>query len=628
MSDSFGRGINYRLQSIYFGVGYEDRVFNLDFWHNCTNLIDFGIELFVKRGSVAVRLLHEQRDGSFVELALLEGPCPGSTYSDPFLISELTQKGGCLVFELVHSLGEGEESALFDLYVGTNQLPRNPGAKIAFVEAPEEHLNSRRPGHWINDLMQKHGALSLDDHFIFLQPKKSRNENSDHQLVRRLRFLEKGSYRWLRRSTHSITYGPFSVDGITHLAVLPQVQASSMYVAQDVFEEQVLRCLAVALFLREDAILHGNHTDVKTQKPMWPLALFDIHQVYHNGLPDRRLDRYLGRLSAKGAHLFPIYGQPIEYQPFSWRSRLESIRQRVRFSSSRTELVAARLNAYNQMRRRDVLHQRQLIELDSRLSPRSDGSAVSADLDRANLLALNLLRNRHEGKRAVIVGNGPSLEISDLERLKSHVTFASNKIYLAYDETDWRPTYYSVEDHLVLLNNIEKIKGIQGSIKLFPANTRDFGYHEADTIFAPFLPPNSFDEPLSDPQFPAFSRDLTHGIAWGSTIVYSQIQMAVFMGCTEIVLIGVDHSYQLPKVKHGNQYVHEGEQNHFHPDYRSPGEVWHQPNLDVLEVSYLKAREVCNQRGVAIVNASRHTQLDVFETADFDLLFPSVGDVE
>ena len=251
-----------------------------------------------------------------------------------------------------------------------------------------------------------------------------------------------------------------------------------------------------------------------------------------------------------------------------------------------------------------------------------DTEKVRADMDRANRTMLSLLRDRHQGERAVIVGNGPSLKADDLNRLCNLVTFGSNKIYLAYEETRWRPTYYSVEDHLVLQNNLEQIQTLSGSVKIFPANTRDFGYHAGDTVFVPFLPPTSFEAPLSDPEFPAFSRDLSHGIAWGSTIVYSQIQMALYMGCSEIILIGVDHSYQTPPERHGNQYISSGEQNHFHPEYRTPGEAWHQPNLKVLDVSYAKARAVCEDANVRVLNASRESALTIFERANFDDLFP------
>jgi hypothetical protein len=211
--------------------------------------------------------------------------------------------------------------------------------------------------------------------------------------------------------------------------------------------------------------------------------------------------------------------------------------------------------------------------------------------------------------------------MTDLDCLAGDVTFASNKIFLAFDQTDWRPTYYSVEDHMVLENNRAQIENLSGTIKIFPSNMRDFHYHASDTIFVPLLAPRSFSDPLSDPDFPAFSTELTQGIGWGSTVVYGQIQLAVYLGCTEIVLIGVDHNYEIPARKVGNTYVSDGEQNHFHPEYRAPGEVWNQPNIDVLDVSFAKARVACEARGIRIVNASRATRLDTFERADFDTLF-------
>ncbi len=58
------------------------------------------------------------------------------------------------------------------------------------------------------------------------------------------------------------------------------------------------------------------------------------------------------------------------------------------------------------------------------------------------------LRDCHRGRRGFIVGNGPSLRMEDLDRLQSEISFGSNKIYLAFDKTAWRPTYYSVIDVL------------------------------------------------------------------------------------------------------------------------------------------------------------------------------------
>jgi hypothetical protein len=60
-----------------------------------------------------------------------------------------------------------------------------------------------------------------------------------------------------------------------------------------------------------------------------------------------------------------------------------------------------------------------------------------------------------------VIGNGPSLRPEDLDRLGSEITFASNKIYLVFDQIAWRPSYYSVCDPLVAQNNRETINGLE-----------------------------------------------------------------------------------------------------------------------------------------------------------------------
>jgi len=77
-----------------------------------------------------------------------------------------------------------------------------------------------------------------------------------------------------------------------------------------------------------------------------------------------------------------------------------------------------------------------------------------------NVCQIKKLKNIHKNKRAFIIGNGPSLCISDLDRLKDEVTFACNKIYLAFDQTDWRPTYLFLADTMVAKNNVERIESL------------------------------------------------------------------------------------------------------------------------------------------------------------------------
>lgn len=44
--------------------------------------------------------------------------------------------------------------------------------------------------------------------------------------------------------------------------------------------------------------------------------------------------------------------------------------------------------------------------------------------------------------RCFIVGNGPSLAFTPVDRLAGEITFACNRINLIYPFTDWRPSFY------------------------------------------------------------------------------------------------------------------------------------------------------------------------------------------
>ncbi len=239
--------------------------------------------------------------------------------------------------------------------------------------------------------------------------------------------------------------------------------------------------------------------------------------------------------------------------------------------------------------------------------------AAAADVTAEDTAFFNAMRNRYHGKRCFVLGNGPSLRVSDLELLKDEVTFAANKIYLCFDETNWRPTFYSVEDLLVAQNCRPEILAVDRTTKIFAHHMLPYLPRQANHHYARWLPPMDNRSPYRE-----FSNDLTHGISWGSTITYSMLQMAVHMGFKEIFILGLDHSYVEPKTKEGGALVSEGEVNHFHPDYRKPGEKWHYPVLDRLEHSYQHAKDHCDSIGVKIYNASRFTKLDIFPRVDLD----------
>ena len=247
---------------------------------------------------------------------------------------------------------------------------------------------------------------------------------------------------------------------------------------------------------------------------------------------------------------------------------------------------------------------------------------------RGNDRKLNALTGEYKGKKAVIIGMGPSLKAADLGQLGDVVTFACNKIFLTFDETNWRPDVYSICDVLVAENNKERILSTDfGDAQIIhSAGVRKDLKQQQNALFYRYR--SSFDRKLVQGQF-AMSNNLGGGIlAGGASIVIDQIELAYAMGFSEVYLIGLDFSFKVPASEtkemsaSGAVIESEGEVNHFHPDYRKPGETWTMPKMDQQEEAFLYCRRVFEADGRKLINASRSSKLEVLERAAFDDVFP------
>jgi hypothetical protein len=239
-------------------------------------------------------------------------------------------------------------------------------------------------------------------------------------------------------------------------------------------------------------------------------------------------------------------------------------------------------------------------------------------------------KDAHKGRRAFILGNGPSLKIADLNRLTNEITFASNKIFLSFTDTTWRPTYYVLCDLLVAAQNGLVVSGLAGT-KFLTNYSRGFIKGSKSAIWFNELGENyplNFlaDYEAADPEQVRFSTDASCGLDGGGTVIYNQLQLAYYMGITEVILIGLDFSFNTAGNTPTKSFCYEaliskGEQNHFHPDYRKPGEVWSIPNMGLQRLTFMRAKNEYSKVGRRIINASRATALDVFPKVDFDSLF-------
>lgn len=228
-------------------------------------------------------------------------------------------------------------------------------------------------------------------------------------------------------------------------------------------------------------------------------------------------------------------------------------------------------------------------------------------------LKLKALQNKYEGRRCFIIGNGPSLNIDDLNKLKNEITFGFNRIYYIFNKTDWRPSYYLTEDIKIIQQSLNEINNLNLDY-IFTPDIINFDYDikiKNAIYFKQIM--EKFDDDL-----PQFSNNFYEKTYWGGTVTYTAIQMAVYMGFKEIYLIGVDHNFSMYEDKNGNIIRDETVKDYFCDNYNEDREKLEIPNLDDSTKAYISARRYCDKNNIKIYNATRGGKLEVFKRVSFD----------
>lgn len=177
--------------------------------------------------------------------------------------------------------------------------------------------------------------------------------------------------------------------------------------------------------------------------------------------------------------------------------------------------------------------------------------------------------NIHKGRRAFIIGNGPSLNKTDLSHLKNETTFGMNRIYLMFEQTDFRPTYHVVSNPNVIEQFIDDIATLDMP-KFLPWTHRMMIPDQSDiTLF-----PVKRNEPFG------FAKTPVYGMSEGMTVTYICMQIAYYMGIETVYLIGVDHSFKTKGDPHKLVKSETADPNHFHPNYFGKGIKWQLPDLE------------------------------------------------
>lgn len=241
---------------------------------------------------------------------------------------------------------------------------------------------------------------------------------------------------------------------------------------------------------------------------------------------------------------------------------------------------------------------------------------------------IKCFKNINEGQSCFIIGNGPSLQLRDLEVIHKNKikTFAANCIYALYGQTKWRPTYYVASDtsmtNNILLNDLSI--ALDGVTEMFTSvNSKMIKFNDNKKI-------NYLIQIMSKDIYtglPEFSSECDKRVFLSGTVSYQMLQLAAYMGFKNIYLLGIDCSYAIERQKNGNFKKNNVlDHNYIIQKYEENlvnnakiSSCWADVNMQIN--GFMAAKRYCDKNRIKIYNATRGGKLEVFERSNFDMLF-------
>ncbi len=236
----------------------------------------------------------------------------------------------------------------------------------------------------------------------------------------------------------------------------------------------------------------------------------------------------------------------------------------------------------------------------------------------------------HKGERIFILGTAPSIGNMDLYKLAEERTMAVSNFYLHpnFDYID--PDYYCL-----------------AQITYTEENTKDFYFRWINEIFRRVSCPiflSASDRDIVESQslfsereinylcYESISQidyyeeiDITKRIMMGASVPVDCIQLAIYMGFSEIILLGVEHS-ELAKGSY--QYFYEDKDSIVSgsdPSIKGDGGIKNYGEAcygySVLWKQYSRLKNLAQKKSISIINATPNSILDVFERREFRELF-------
>jgi hypothetical protein len=220
---------------------------------------------------------------------------------------------------------------------------------------------------------------------------------------------------------------------------------------------------------------------------------------------------------------------------------------------------------------------------------------------------LKKFKNIHEGEDCFIIGNGPSLNKTNLSLLNDYYIFGLNKINMIFDRHPLNLSYHVAINQLVIEQINESLKKNVYKCPSFLSyqNSKHLTY-DKNQIFK-----------LDTSGSWTFHESIEDTIHEGYTVTFVAMQIAFYMGFKNVFLVGVDHNYKQTGNPNELQKLNGDDINHFDPNYFK-GMQWHLADLLGNEASYALAKHKFYNRERNIYDATVDGKLTIFEKISFE----------
>lgn len=222
---------------------------------------------------------------------------------------------------------------------------------------------------------------------------------------------------------------------------------------------------------------------------------------------------------------------------------------------------------------------------------------------------LRAFKGIHKDKPCILVGNGPSVRLDDLETINSIncVKFVFNRFHKIYPELDFYPDYTMSIDPLFIDDFLDELlENYRGHLLL--GHHKEFCHSNEFTWFK-IKASGDYN----------FSNNPVKYTDPGGSVVVAALQIAYYMGCREFYLYGIDHKFSSRAINVGGRdsSLVQGDGNHFIKNYRS-GKAWQPPDEHLIETAFLGCKNFIESNGGSLSNISRYSELEVLNKVDCD----------